>query len=263
MTADVEFEGRDIENAAKAASEQLGIALEKLNYDVISYGSTGIFGVVGVRKAKIRVLNRLHSKKGSPKVDGGDGAPTIATTLEAENEVEKPGLLIRASEEVIQIGRDGLERILDFITENAKVTASAENDRLVYEISGGNSAALIGKRGQTLEALQHIVEKIVNARSEARLRVHIDVEGYLKNRAENLEKMAARLAEKVLKNRKPATLGQLNSHDRRVVHLALKAAQGVRTQILGNGCYRKMVIYPQKRVSQDEQGGGATLREPS
>ncbi|MFO7495410.1 MAG: RNA-binding cell elongation regulator Jag/EloR [Desulfobacterales bacterium] len=254
MTADLEFEGRDVEKAAKAASERLGISLEKLQYDVISYGSTGIFGVVGARKAKIRVLNKGLSKIRTRKADGDKSAPTIAAVPDAENAAEKPAPSIQVSEEAIQIGQDGLERILDFITDNAAVAASTDGDRLVYEITGGDAAVLIGKRGQTLEALQYLVEKMVNVNSEAHVRVDIDVEGYLKSRAQNLEKMAARLAEKVLKNRKPATLGQLNSHDRRVVHLALKAEEGVRTQSLGNGYYRKLVIYPKKGVSQEEQG---------
>jgi len=254
MTADLEFEGRDIEKAAEAASERLGIALEKLQYDVISYGSTGIFGLVGARKANIRVLNKGLSNKRGSKADSDNGSPMLKAVAAAETAAAKPDPAIRVSEEVIQIGQEGLERILNFITENTEVVASTEGDRLLFEISGGNSAVLIGKRGQTLEALQYVVEKMVNAKCEARIRVQIDVEGYLRNRAENLEKMAARLAEKVLKNRKPATLGQLNSHDRRVVHLALKEEPGVRTQSLGNGYYRKLVIYPQKGDPQEEPG---------
>ncbi|MDZ7599415.1 MAG: RNA-binding cell elongation regulator Jag/EloR [Desulfobacterales bacterium] len=252
MTADLEFEGRDIEKAAEAASERLGIALEKLQYDVISYGSSGIFGLVGARKAKIRVLNKGLSKKRGSKADSDNGSPMLKAVAAAETAAAKSDPPIRVSEEVIQIGQELRRDLVHY--ENTEVVASTEGDRLLFEISGGNSAVLIGKRGQTLEALQYVVEKMVNAKCEARIRVQIDVEGYLRNRAENLEKMAARLAEKVLKNRKPATLGQLNSHDRRVVHLALKEEPGVRTQSLGNGYYRKLVIYPQKGDPQEEPG---------
>jgi spoIIIJ-associated protein len=254
MTADFEFEGRDVEKAAKTASERLGISPEELKYDIVSYGSTGIFGLVGARKAKIRVLNKVESASGK---GGGNDAPGATfreepTTDKSLGEIDDPSL--QMLEEALHIGRCGLQKILAFIAEDASVLAGLDGDRLVYEISGGNPAALIGKRGQTLEALQYLVERMVNAKSQVRFRVHIDVEGYLKNRAEKLAKLAAEIAEKVSKNRKPATLGQLNSHDRRIVHLALKEEEGVRTQSLGSGYYRKLVIYPKKENSQEAPG---------
>jgi spoIIIJ-associated protein len=254
MTADFEFEGRDVEKAAKTASERLGISLENLKYDIVSYGSTGIFGLVGARKAKIRVLNKVlsASKKGGENDDRGAASGEVAPA--DKRLVEKDDPSPQMFEEALHVGHFGLQKILGFIAEDASVLAGLDGDRLVYEISGGNPAALIGKRGQTLDALQYLVERMVNAKSEARFRVHIDVEGYLKNRAEKLSKLAAEIAEKVSKNRKPATLGQLNSHDRRIVHLALKEEERVRTQSLGSGYYRKLVIYPKKETSPEAPG---------
>ena len=254
MTADFEFEGQDVEIAAKAASERLGISLEKLKYDVVSYGSTGIFGLVGARQAKIRVSTNGLSVKKSGGAKDGPGGPSGDLVPAAEIAVETHNPSPQMFEEALHVGRIGLQKILDFIVEDTAVVAILDGDRLVYEISGGSPAALIGKRGQTLEALQYLVEKMVNAKSEARFRVYIDVEDYLKNRAENLAKLAAQLAGEVLKNRKPATLGQLNSHDRRTVHLALKEEDGVWTQSIGSGYYRKLVIYPKKEPSKQESG---------
>jgi spoIIIJ-associated protein len=250
MTADFEFEGRDVEKAAKTASERLGISLENLKYDIVSYGSTGIFGVVGARKAKIRVLNKALSASIKGEENEGPGEEIIPD----KSLGEKVALSPQTFQEALDVGRFGLQKILAFIAEDASVLAGQDGERLVYEISGGNPAALIGKRGQTLEALQYLVERMVNAKSEVRFRVHIDVEGYLKNRAEKLAKLAAEIAEKVSENRKPATLGQLNSHDRRIVHLALKEEERVRTQSLGSGYYRKLVIYPKKENSQEAPG---------
>jgi spoIIIJ-associated protein len=254
MTADFEFEGRDVEKAAKAASERLGISLEKLKYDIVSYGSTGVFGLVGARKAKIRVSSKLFSvkKSGSVKDDpvalSGDGIPTAG--IGVEKHPPSPQMF----QEALHVGRVGLEKILGFIAEDAAVVDNRDGERLVYEISCGSPAVLIGKRGQTLEALQYLVEKMVNTRNDARFQVHIDVEGYLKNRTENLTKLATQIAAKVSKNGKPATLGQLNSHDRRIVHLALKEEDGVRTQSIGSGFYRKLVIYPKKEPSKQMPG---------
>ena len=253
MTADFEFEGRDVEKAAKTASERLGISLENLKYDIVSYGSTGIFGVVGARKAKIRVLNKAWSA--SIKGEENDGPEASGEEITPDKSLgEKVAPSPQTFQEALDVGRFGLQKILAFIAEDASVLAGQDGECLVYEISGGNPAALIGKRGQTLEALQYLVERMVNAKSEVRFRVHIDVEGYLKNRAEKLAKLAAEIAEKVSENRKPATLGQLNSHDRRIVHLALKEEERVRTQSLGSGYYRKLVIYPKKENSQEAPG---------
>jgi spoIIIJ-associated protein len=105
---------------------------------------------------------------------------------------------------------------------------------------------LIGKKGQTLEAIQYIVEKIVNKKSLEKIRVHVDIEGYLENRRINLERLSTRLAEKSKRIGKPVTIGQLNSYDRRVVHLVLKNDSDVRTQSIGDGFYRKLVIFPKK-----------------
>ncbi|HSM23990.1 MAG TPA: R3H domain-containing nucleic acid-binding protein, partial [Anaerolineaceae bacterium] len=107
-------------------------------------------------------------------------------------------------------------------------------------------AVLIGKKGQTLEAIQYIVEKIVNKKSREKIRIHVDIEEYLETRRINLERLSTRLAEKSKRIGKPVTIGQLNSYDRRVVHLILKKDSEVRTQSIGDGFYRKLVIFPKK-----------------
>lgn len=74
----------------------------------------------------------------------------------------------------------------------------------------------------------------------------VDVEGYLEKRKINLQQMASRMAEKAKKIRKPVTIGQMNAHDRRIVHIHLKDEDGVRTQSIGDGYYRKLMIFPKK-----------------
>ncbi|MDX1708966.1 MAG: R3H domain-containing nucleic acid-binding protein, partial [Desulfobacterales bacterium] len=92
-----------------------------------------------------------------------------------------------------------------------------------------------------------IVNKVVNKHHQNRLRVLVDIEGYLGTRKENLEKMALRLAEKSQKIGKPMTLGPMNAYDRRIVHLALQDFSAVQTRSRGEGPLRKLVIFPQKR----------------
>lgn len=262
MSSWLEFEDKIVENAVLKASEELGIPKDKLKYDVISYGSTGIFGLVGVKKARIRVSVPENGKGGrvkNKKVDDSDSwsnnddmiqsqiDPVMTDASQLVKEAfgeEEPS---QSDEDPLKIGKEILERIIDFITTGATIKSEKKEGRIRFQVEGGNSAVLIGKHGQTLEAIQYLVEKIVNKQHSDRIRVQVDVEGYLENRRLRLTNLASRLAEKAKQTGRPSTIGQLNSHDRRIVHLALKDDGSVRTQSMGDGMYRKLVIYPKKR----------------
>ena len=149
-------------------------------------------------------------------------------------------------EKAISTGTEALRRLVDFITENSKIEVETTGQRILFKVEGGNSGMLIGKRGQTLEAIQYLVEKIVNKQNEQRVRILVDIEGYLKTRKTNLQKLAAKMADKAQKTKKPVTIGQMNAYDRRTVHLHLKNNSAVRTQSVGEGYYRKLIIFPKK-----------------
>jgi spoIIIJ-associated protein len=110
---------------------------------------------------------------------------------------------------------------------------------------------LIGKRGQTLEAMQTLVEKCVNRTGGRRIHVAVDVETYLENRRAGIVRNAKRFAEKVKKNRKPISMGYMNAQDRRTVHLALKDDAGISTQSKGEGYLKKLKIYPRRLAPND------------
>ncbi|MEJ2657447.1 MAG: RNA-binding cell elongation regulator Jag/EloR, partial [Desulfobacterales bacterium] len=235
MSPSLEFEDKNVEMAVKKACEKLNIPRERLKHDVISYGSTGIFGLVGTKKARIRVTipkTFQESKMGpsdkkkskmtsSGHLDESTGDQIDAPIEDAEN--------FYTADDPKNIGREALQRIIDFITQDATISIKEEANRIFFNVKGGNSAVLIGKRGQTLEAMQYLIDKIVNNKRKERVGIQVDVEGYLEKRRISLEKTAARLAEKVKRTGKPATLGQMNSHERRIVHIALKNDNMVRT----------------------------------
>jgi spoIIIJ-associated protein len=286
MTSGLEFDGKNVEIAIKKACDKLKIKEEKLKYDVISYGSTGIFGLVGTKKAKIRVTSPKHLKtimyeESDNSIDTqnilketdvadiasiveesfvdnevdsvhgnsvGDADSEHIETVNDETHQENANKQDNAKEEpsAIVAGEEVLEKIVELITNDAEISVQQENKKVKYNVKGGNTAVLIGKKGQTLEAIQYIVEKIVNKKSTEKIRVHVDIEGYLENRKINLERLSTRLAEKSKRIGKPVTIGQLNSYDRRVVHLILKNDSDVRTQSIGDGFYRKLVIFPKK-----------------
>ena len=255
MSPSLEFEDKNVEMAVKKACEKLNIPREKLKHDVISYGSTGIFGLVGTKKARIRVtlpktqdVKMEESNKKIPKTDSLDQNvknTDFQTEADIDDTIPSP-----SEDDPKIIGREALQRIVDLITEDATISIEERSNRIFFDVKGGNSAVLIGKRGQTLEAMQYIVEKIVNKKRKERIGIQVDVEGYLEKRRINLEKTAFRLSEKVKRTGKPATIGQMNSHDRRIVHIALKDDNMVRTQSVGEGILRKLVIFPKKNSSR-------------
>jgi spoIIIJ-associated protein len=230
MTSEYEFEGKTKEEALKKASAKLGLSEDQLEFDVLSYGSTGIFGLVGVKKARIRV-----------SVPGSDEAEPVESS-------QSPG----HPEEVTEIAKNALEKMVAFIVEDATVAVEDASDIVKFKVEGSNSALLIGKHGRTLDALQYIVQKIVQKEKRTKKRIVVDVEGYRERRKASLTQLALRLGEKVKRSGKPATISPMNAYDRRIVHVALKDESKVRTQSMGSGALRKLVIYPQRKQRQEQ-----------
>ena len=262
MSAKMEFKAKNVDKAVEQASAELKLPKEDLKYEVLSHGSSGIFGLSGTKKAKIRVQlpeetlapeeKAMSAEDESRHPDefgpSRDSTEIYAGKAEANLKENQNGReLYSFPDDPTEIGRLVLQRIVDTITADAKITVEKDSDRLFFNVNGGNAGILIGKRGQTLDAIQAIVNKVVNKHNQNRIRVLVDIEGYLETRKENLEKMALRLAEKSKRIGKPMTLGPMNAYDRRIVHLALQDFSAIQTRSRGEGPLRKLVILPQKR----------------
>ncbi len=258
MAKSYEFQGKNVDQAIENASDELSIPPEKIKHEVLAYGSSGIFGLVGVKKAKIKVFveedkNNRNRVKPANKESSANRIEKPAT----EENTPESGAPQKFEEELVASGIQALQAIIDGITLGASVNVGQKRDRLVFSISGGDSGVLIGKRGQTLEAIQYLLEKMINKKSTNRVRVLVDVEGYLDKRKSNLQLMASRMAEKAKRTKKPVTIGQMNAHDRRIVHIHLKDESGVRTQSLGEGYYRKLMIFPKKQAGSRRKNSEA------
>ena len=260
----LEFKGKNVEQALEKASAKLKVPKNKLKYDILSYGSSGIFGLAGSKKARIRVnrINEDKSTEPNPATEINDRSEIKTAVAENDKEIKaddtgspkddesgKPETeLLEVPQEALEMGRNVLQRIIDVITSDAHIAVQEKPDRIQFNVAGGNPAILIGKGGQTLEAIQSLVEKVVNKHhiNDSRIRVLVDVEGYLETRKENLEQLANRLAEKAQRIKKPISMGQMSAHDRRIVHLALKDNPNVSTKSRGEGYLRKLVIFPKR-----------------
>lgn len=285
MSDFLDFEGKSVEQAVEKACQELNVSKENLIYDIISYGSTGIFGLVRTKKALIRVTPPKTASKApidagpesaSPRAAAeaeekedrsainalineafGDVAPTEeppATSETGAQDEPGAGPAAEATDEAIAVAEDLLKQILSLLSPEAEVSAHQDNDQHRMHISGGEPAILIGRKGQTLEAMQYLVDKTVNKQCGKGYRIVVDVEGYLETRRKELTETAQRLAEKARRTGKPSTMNRMNAHDRRIVHLALKNNKAVRTQSVGDGYYRKLMIMPKRRKGPSKTG---------
>lgn len=138
-------------------------------------------------------------------------------------------------DEVIDTVRQMMAGLLKAMEMKADVEASLRGEDLFIDIKSDREGILIGKNGRTLDSLQFLFNRMVNKQLKEGLKVNIDVNGYKVKRIDSLTKMAARLGERVKRAGKSLTIGPFNSHDRRVIHLALKEDPALKTESLGEG----------------------------
>jgi spoIIIJ-associated protein len=212
----IEIEAKTTQEAIEKACNHFNLREEELDIEVLESRSTGIFGIVGNKKARIRV---------TPKGDSG-----------------------------IVVAQETLKRIISLISADTSISAEKRGDDIILNIQGNNTGILIGQKGKTLEALEFIVNKAVNKTSKKRVRVIVDSENYRKRREEALRTLAFRMGEKAKRTRKTVTTDPISPRDRRIVHLALKGDSQISTKSQGEGLYKKVSIIPNKDFEQKEDG---------
>lgn len=245
----VETEGDSIDAAITNALKLLGVDRDKINVDVISEGRKGIFGF-GAQKAKIRAALR------KPVVNFDATEASTAPALE-------PPALAADAVVVVEKATAALGEILHLMGMPATVrqTAAANGDETILAIKSENSSLLIGRKGQTLEALQYLVTRIAGERQGSDgPHIVVDIENYRERRRKSLEDMALRLGEKAKRQRKTVTVDALSSADRRVIHAALQDDPWVTTKSLGQGSYRRLLIIPEgDRKKKDQANASAQV----
>ncbi len=204
----IEIEAKTTQEAIEKACRHFHLSEGELDIEVLEDRSTGIFGIVGNKKAKIRV---------TPKKDDS-----------------------------IVVAQEILKKIISLISVDTKISAERKDDDIILNIVGDNTGILIGHKGKTLEALEFIVNKAVNRACEKKVRVIVDSENYRKRREESLKTLAFNMGEKAKKTQKTVTIDPISPRDRRIVHLALKEDHRVSTKSNGEGLFKRVFIIPNK-----------------
>ncbi len=207
----IEIEGRTVDEATKKALAELGITdASKVDIEVTDKGKSGIFGLGISRPAKIR----LYYNENSVEVK-------VTTKEVIENILNKMEIIAA---------------IKDIKEGQSKVYVELESEK--------HSGLIIGRKGKTLEALQFMVNLMVNSITKSDKKIILDIELYREKRERSLRKMSKDIAMKVIKTGKPWTLEPMNPFERRLIHLTLQNDNRVITKSEGQGIYRKIKIIP-------------------
>jgi len=208
----IEIEGKTVDEAIEKAVELLNVPKEQLQIEVISNGTQSFFGLIGSKKARIKVK-------------------VIQDPVEEKKEKAK----------------NYLEEILRLAKIDASVKAEIVDKKVFLTINGDGSGLLIGKRGQTLDAFQYLVNKMVNREPKDRIPVIVDTENYRSRREAKLVSIANRLGERAQREKISVTTGPLNPQERRVIYLALQDRPDLIAKSKGEGKLKRVIIAPRKR----------------
>jgi len=204
---EIEKTAKTISEAVEQALNELGITREEANIEVLEEPSKGFLGILGGRPAKVKV--------------------SVKNTMSRK-------------------AKNLLNDVLSVMKLEAEVDVAERDGHLFVNLEGRDLGVLIGRRGETLDAMQYLLNLSVNKHQEQRKKVILDIEGYRKRREETLQKLAYKLADKVKQRGRNVVLEPMNAQERRIIHTALQEREDIQTFSEGEEPYRKIIITPKK-----------------
>ena len=240
----LEISAKTAEEAIERGLQQLGLARDQVECVIVSKGKSGFLGM-GAEDAVVR-LTPLRSTPLSEAALPSPSEPVPEAAAGTDGEAgDLPAAAKAALEEILQ--RMKLKARVELRTDVPQEEGLAGIPPIALDVDGDDLGILIGRRGETLAALQYILRLIVAHQQKARVPLTVDVEGYKQRRYGSLRELAVRMAQQAVSTRQSRTLEPMPADERRVVHLALAVNPDVVTQSVGEGELRKVVIMPRKR----------------
>lgn len=246
MANSIEERGRTVEEAINKGLEDLHLTREQVDVELLNEGSRGLFGL-GSAEVVVRLTPREEAEASGPAPiapaapPGGEPAATEPTP------VMEPAVPAQKKDPAA-VGKEVLSTMLRGMGIRSEVVVhpgqSEEGPEFVLDIVGADLGILIGRRGETLRDLEYMTRLIVAQQVHHIVRFAVDVEGYRSRRERVLKELAKRMADRVRQNRQPITLEAMPPHERRIVHITLREHQNVRTQSIGEGDHRRVMILP-------------------
>ena len=218
-----EFSAKTVEEALKAALDSFGLTNDDVEYEVLEQPSKGFLGF-GSKNAVVKVTEKYSAPR---------------------------------------VGQGFLRQVFADMQVKADVVVSEKDGYYLFEIVGENLGILIGRRGETLDALQFLLNLVLNKESSEKIKGILDVENYREKREETLEQLGIKLAEKARRTGQRVVLEPMNPQERRIIHMVLQDDKTVTTFSEGEEPYRKVIIVPKKKrkPSYHNRKGGYGSRE--
>ena len=244
----IDVTGKTEEEAIRAALSQLGLERDDVSVEILERSKSGFLGI-GSSPAKVRVSYELDVAE-EPEVPQAKPAekkpvekkPESKPEPAPEKQPEQPAAPVSETEDAERI-RAFLTGLLEHMDCRAQVKVyEEEKNRYKVILEGQRLGALIGRRGETLDAIQQLTNYAVNSGRDKRVRIHVDAENYSAKREQSLESLANKVAGKVLKYRRSVTLEPMNAYERHVIHAALQDKEGVTTYSIGTEPNRRVVV---------------------
>ena len=268
MINSLETRGKTVDDALAAALAQLGMDRDSVTYEILELPKSGFFGI-GASPAVIRVSYELpdpepetpapapvpekparEAKADKPEkrekrekpVKAEAPAPAPAPAPAEEKPQEEIPAPTDENPEYAAI-RSFLSGLLERMNVKAGIEISPrDNGGVNVNLTGGGMGAIIGRRGETLDAIQHLTNYVVNRGSDKHMHISVDAESYRSKREESLTKLAEKMAEKAIKYKRSMALEPMNSYERHVIHTALQNYEGVTTSSTGVEPNRRVVV---------------------
>ena len=271
MNGSIRVSAKTVDDAITEALIQLDVTSDRLEYEVIEKGSAGFLGI-GMKQAVIEARRKPEPKeekveepvveepvKAEPKKvetvqpqkaaaekkadEPQKAAFEKAVEKEVKEEVKKETKLVEVQPQTIEAVEDFLKNTMKAMDMEVELKTEIDQDgALCVDMSGEHMGILIGKRGQTLDSLQYLANRVANKHQEGYVRVKLDTENYRARREETLRHLAKNIAHKVKRNRRPVALEPMNPYERRIIHSALQSDPYVMTHSEGEEPFRKVVI---------------------
>ena len=260
---------KTLDDAITEALVQLGVTSDRLDYIVVEKGSEGFLGI-GRKQAVIKARRKREEKPVEETVEESKVETPVKEEVKPEKKTEKkpakehshtkknvreekPEVKSEPKKEVelAKVEPQTIETCEKFIydvmnamgMDDVKVTSVVDEEgALSINMEGSNMGILIGKRGQTLDSLQYLTNRVANKMQDGYVRVKLDTENYRERRKETLENLAKNIASKVKRTRKTVSLEPMNPYERRIIHSALQSDPAVSTHSEGEEPYRRVVV---------------------
>ncbi len=261
----IEVTGKTIEDAVRSGLVRLGKIKEEVDIEVLAEPKSGFLGF-GSKPAVVRLTEKTksgntasavpeHIEETKPAAVQAEEtpAPAAGTTVSGKEELpDVPKAETAAAAETFT-AEDAAAKAKDFLMEvlqnmgiDVMIEKMIKADKIILHLHGKNLGILIGKHGQTLDALQYLTNLTTNQGQENRHFIMLDVENYRHRREETLKQLAERLAGRVKRSGEKVVLEPMNGYERKVIHVALQNEEHVRTESEGQDPYRHVVIYYQE-----------------